>query len=256
MADNIISQLSKYANSFTRSRIRDKTIYQSFDLNRETLETIITMCYYYSIENFDYEFKYHHNTIESIKIQGIVNRRFYQTNWLTPTSAISWLFKLYQAIYMKEREGIDFILRHIDWLSVSNKLDPTLLEDFDNVTGTIDIAYRLENQAFFYDNFVADLHDNQEPYNSRTLLDEALRLRLNNDDELINFELRGDLRQELDYNREIHGPNRNNRRLRRRPQRYGFGLNLLNSFRNESIKLNRLLNMKNLNLMNDFLNSI
>lgn len=262
MADNIISQLSKFSSSFTRSKIRFKTIYQSFDLNEDTLESIITMCYYYSIGNYTNDFNYHHNKIEGMRLQAIINNNFYQTNILSPVDAISWLFKLYQAIYMKQQEGINFLLRHLDWLSVSNQANPSLLEDLADIRGTLDIAYSLSSSVNLYDDFLRDLHDNQEPWNSRVLLDEAIQLRLDNDDEVINTMLRDDVRQELEnqpqVNHQLERLHNRNRptRLRRRPQRFGYGIRLINSFKNESIKLNRLLNMKNLTFLDNFINNI
>lgn len=244
----------------TRSKLSKKTIYQNFEITNENLETIITMFYYYTIENFDYKYNYYHNQIDMVQLNGVVNNQYFHTNWLLPNDALSWLFKLYQAIYMKEQAGINFILRHLDWLSVSNKLDPLELDANTEPQGTLTISYRLEHSVNLYDDFLKDLHDPTPAWNSRVLMDEAINLRLNNDDEQINFLLRDDVQQELLYNQyernQYRPPATRTKRLRRKPNRWGYGIHLINNFRDESIKLNRLLNIKNLNYVDNFFNLI
>lgn len=219
------------------------------------------MFYNYEIDNFDQIFNYHNNQIDYVQLSGVFNNQYFNSTWLSYRDATSFLFKIYQAIYMKEREGINFLLRHLDWLSVSNKLEPESIEDFHGITGYLTITYQLNSSVHFYDDFIHDINHQHQTWDSRAILEEAINLRLENDDEYINSLMRDDVQQEIIYHRhepqpQPQRPINSRKRLRKKPQRYGYGIHLINTLRNESINLNRLLNIKTLNLSNTLINHL
>lgn len=249
LENNLITQLGKIADSYLRSRAHLKEIYMSFTINKETIEKIISMCYLFSIENFDYQYTWYNTEIDSIKLQGIFNNSFFQTKFLSPSDAITFLFKLYSLFYTDNQEGIAFILSHLDDLSVSNKFDPNNVENYDTVRGHLDVVFKIS--AARVNDFISAYNEDMRNYdpaiNPLFLLNEAIDLRSDCDDELINYIRRPDYRQNIynQYEYDLATPPR---------EQEGRGIGWINRFTRDSLNINRIFNIRNNNLTFNILN--